>query len=293
MVRFIKRIIISLRIFINKKKEPFFSFSLLLNYIRNGYYFPSYVKQDYRNLIKVEDSLSGKYVSYMGERIDYPSSWNSALILNNFNNVINEQTGIGNNVNPHKYFSSGDFDKDWVIYDIGAAEGWQSKSWVKFVKQIIIFEPLPSFFEQLIKSFSKEVEEGKVILVNCGVSDTRKEVIMEEKPIIFDNLQALINTYNLPLPDYIKADIEGEEMNFLTGAKEIFNHKKIKVIQITTYHRPIDYKVIPDFFKQYKGQGSFSKGFVVFNRDGLIPGHYRKKMYHPIIRKCLYTFKFS
>ena len=293
MIRFIKRIIISLRIFINKKKEPFFSFWWMLNYIRNGYYFPSYNKQNYKRSIILHDLPTGKFVSYNGDRIAYPGSWTNDLILNNFNNLINEQTGIEHNVNPHKYYSIGEFDKNWIVYDIGAAEGWQSKSWIKFVKQIVIFEPLPSFFRQLKKTFSKEVDEGKVILVNCGVSDTKKEVIMENESIIFNSLQALISNYNLPSPDYIKADIEGEEMNFLTSSKEIFDQKTIKSIQITTYHRPKDYIDIPDYFKQFKGQGSFSKGIVVFNRDGLIPGHYRKKMYHPIFRKCLYTFKFS
>jgi hypothetical protein len=293
MIRFLKRIIISLRILMHKKSEPFYSSTWLINYIRNGYYFPSYKKQDFRSSIKVEDLPTGKYVSYTGERIAYPGSWNNNLILNNFNNIINEQTGIGNNVNPHKYFSPRELSKDWIVYDIGAAEGWQSKIWIKFVQKIVIFEPLPSFFEQLSKTFSIDVEEGKVILLNCGVSDVHKEVIMEGKTIVFDNLPNLINAHKLPYPDYIKADIEGEEMNFLTGSKVVFDQHSVKVIQITTYHRPDDYINIPEFFKQYKGLGSFSAGILIFNRDGLTPGHYRTKIYHPVIRKCLYTFNFS
>ncbi|MBK7182923.1 MAG: hypothetical protein IPH89_08290 [Bacteroidetes bacterium] len=164
MISFIKRVIIAIRIVLSKSKEPFFKFNYIINYVKNGYFFPSYEKVDYRPLIKIEMDENFKYVIFKGKRICYPKSWTNWLITENFNNLINEQTAVGANVNPHKYLSNSELKKEWVIYDIGAAEGSQSKLWIDDVKHIVLFEPLPSFFIQLQNTFKAEIDAAVTLM---------------------------------------------------------------------------------------------------------------------------------
>lgn len=281
------------RVVLNIDKEPFFKLKYGLNYLKDGYFFPSYKKIDFRSKIIVKTEANFKYVHYNAQQVCYPLKWPDRLIVENFNNLINEQTAEVLNVNPHKYLSAEELNKDWVVYDIGAAEGSQSKFWTNSVKKIVLFEPLPSFFDQLKNTFESELQSNKVIIINAGISDSQREVVIEGRKILFDTLENLISHYNLPAPDYIKADIEGEELNFLTSSLQYLKNIDCKMIQITTYHRPDDYINIPKFFSNFKGEGFLSNGVMVFNRDGMINGSYRKKLYHPIFRKCLYTFKFS
>ncbi|MBK7182922.1 MAG: FkbM family methyltransferase [Bacteroidetes bacterium] len=115
----------------------------------------------------------------------------------------------------------------------------------------------------------------------------------EDESIVFDTLNNIVAEYKLPIPNYIKADIEGEELNFLNSSVSFIKKNKPELIQITTYHRPTDHITIPNYFSSFEGNGSFSDGVMVFNRDGMVNGSYRKKIYHPIIRKCLYSFRFN
>lgn len=294
MISFLHRLILVIRIAFNKRKEPFLKTQYLFRYLVNGYFFPSYKKVNYKPLIKLEISETDKYVNYSGKKIFYPDKFKNSLIKDNFNNLLNEQTANGNNINPHKYLSADEMKQDWVIYDIGAAEGSQSKLWLDSnVKHIVLFEPLPSFFVKLKKTFANEIDQGKVTLINCGISDTYKVIEIEGQPIIFDTLESIIKKNSLPMPNYIKADIEGEELNFLRSSSELLKKSLPQTIQITTYHRPDDYISIPAFFSNFKGQGFFSKGVMFFNRDGMTIGSYSKKLYHPVIRKCLYTYNFT
>lgn len=294
MILFLKRLIIVIRVALSKKKEPFFKLEYLLRYLTNGYFFPSYKKVDYTPQIKVEVTSTDKYVIYSSKKFFYPDKFNETLISGNFNNLLNEQTAIGNNINPHKYLSTSELKENWIIYDIGAAEGSQSKLWLDSkIKQIVLFEPLPSFYKQLEKTFRQEIIDGRVIIINCGISDKRQTVNLENKEIILDTLENIIKEHKLPMPNYIKADIEGEELNLLKSSIELLQKKQLETIQITTYHRPSDHIDIPAFFKRFKGNGYFSPGVMIFNRDGMVNGSYRKKVYHPIMRKCLYSFNFN
>ena len=66
----------------------------------------------------------------------------------------------------------------------------------------------------------------------------------------------------------------------------------VKRMDICVYHRPRDYIDIPRMLSIYKGNGSFSNGIVVLDRDGIVGGNYRRQ-YHPIFRRCLYRYDFK
>jgi hypothetical protein len=289
MKKFIIRLLIVFQVILNRRREPFFSWNVLIKYLFNGRFFPAFPKVNYKPELSLVEDADFKWVSFRGDKVAYDKSWSDGLIIENFNNILNEQTAVDTIMSPHKYIE--DINEDWVIYDIGAAEGLQSKFWTKNVKKIIIFEPDKAFFKTLERTFEKEVEEGRVVLLNLGVSDSSKQLNFKSGAAQFDTLDSIIKQYNIPLPDYLKADIEGEELNLLNSlSNQVIEN--LKLIQITTYHRPDDYKVIPDFFKKLKGEGGFSEGYIFFNRNNFELGNWNK-IFQPVIRKCLYTFKIN
>ncbi|WP_028979058.1 FkbM family methyltransferase [Sporocytophaga myxococcoides] len=289
MKKFIIRLLIVFQVIINRRREPFFSWNVLIKYLLNGRFFPAFPKVNYKPELSLVEDADFKMVGFRGDKVAYDKSWNNDLIIENFNNILNEQTAVNTIMSPHKYIEN--INEDWVIYDIGAAEGLQSKFWTKNVKKIIIFEPDKEFFKTLERTFEKEVSEGRIVLLNLGVSDSPKQLNFKSGPAQFDTLDSIIKQYNIPLPDYLKADIEGEELNLLNSlSNQVIEN--LKLIQITTYHRPDDYKVIPDFFKKLKGEGTFSDGYILFNRNNFELGNWNK-VFHPVIRKCLYSFKFN
>lgn len=276
-----------LAILFNKSNEPLFSYRCIFLYLLKRDYFPFYTQVDFRDQFTFHEDKEFPFVIYNNDTYFYSNAWSKELIIDNFNSTLNEQN-VGS---PHRYLSMDEIKKGWVIYDIGAAEGLQAKEWSKKTKQIIIFEPDETQCVCLKKTFESEIKNGKVIIIQEGVSNEYKKIQYGKQVFTVDSLSHLVKKYNLPAPNFIKADIEGEEMHLLEGAKDIIKSPEIEVVQITSYHRPHDSENIAQFFSQYGGKGESSEGVTLVNRDGLETVIFT--FHHPIIRKCLYTFRFQ
>lgn len=274
-------------ILFNKRKEPFFSLKCLWLYLLKRDFFPFYNQKSFRHTFSFHADKEFPYILHKGDKYIYSNNWSKELIIDNFNSTLNEQN-VGC---PHRYFTVDEIRPQWVIYDVGAAEGLQAKEWAKKAKKIIIFEPDQKQCESLRETFEAEIKHDKVKIVPEGISDKYKELKYGKHTIIVDSLPNLVKKYDLPSPHYIKADIEGEEMHMLQGAKDLFRHGHFEAAQITTYHRPHDGKNISEFFSQFPGKGEFSEGVTMVNRDGLPTVIFT--FYHPIIRKALYTYRFN
>lgn len=277
---FPKRLKIFFNIIINKKEEPFFSWKCILLYLLNDQIYPLKKYKDFKKKIIYNREDKFNTISFNKQKIYLPLKFSKRKCEEIINAVMNEQTNIKKYESPHKYFTKKEIRKDWIIYDVGAAEGLQSKEWIKKAKKIIIFEPDISYYDCLLKTFEKEIKSKKIIVLNKGLSDKKYENIAP--------LDHIIKKHKLPKPDYIKIDAEGYELKILNGAKNTLTNKNI-VIQITTYHEPNDYKEIPLFLKKIGGKGYFSKGCMIFNRKYF--QNQGSKKNNPIIRKTLYTHK--
>lgn len=284
-----RRLELSLRIIINRKKEPYFRVGRLMRYVINGSPYVTLKGINFRNDITVVSEPERKFVAYNNETYVYPNDWSEDFCVDNFNALLNEQCHPDS---PHKYLSQKDINTDWIIYDLGAAEGYQAKQWSKKAKKVLIFEPIESWSELLEQTFQKEIEMGKVQILNVGVSDREKTIEYHGDHIRLMPLDAIVAEYNLPAPDYVKVDIEGEEINFLAGANKTLNSPTMKTLDICVYHRPNDYRDIQNKLSDYPGTGRFTDGVIVFNRDGEVIGD-RKRAYHPVLRKCLYRYQFD
>lgn len=204
-----------------------------------------------------------------------------------FQRVLNEQL-LGS---PHRYLQGIEIQKNWVIYDLGACEGYQAKQWLKSCSKVVMFEPIKSFANSIRKTYSKELANGKAILIEKGVSDKHNEIKYNDSNIVVDSLDNIVQKENIPMPDYIKVDIEGEELRFLKGANKVL--QRCKILEIATYHRPNDYINIPQYLSRFNGKGSFVEGRpMIWNGNGKLEKN-PFKIHKPIIRKCLYRFVFD
>lgn len=64
------------------------------------------------------------------------------------------------------------------------------------------------------------------------------------------SLDHFVEQNDLPKVDFIKADIEGMERNFLRGAKEVIKIFKPK-IAVCIYHRPNDFEIIKEIISEF------------------------------------------
>ena len=157
----------------------------------------------------------------------------------------------------------------------------------------MIFEPSDKIFKSLEVTFSKEIELGKVTLINEGVSSKKENILTNTGELIkLDSIDNLISKYKLPYPNYVKSDIEGQELNFLIGATNLLNCVKLECLDICAYHRPYDESNIDEYLRKYPVSKRIVKGYMFFNRDGSTSGTH-KVIFHPIIRRSVIRYYFN
>ena len=136
--------------------------------------------------------------------------------------------------------------KDDVVIDAGCAEGIFPYLCKGRARQIYAFEPLPVFLDGLNKTFGNipnvhivsaalGSQCADAYLESNGISSyiTDRETPTKVKMLTIDQFCS----ENGVIPTYLKADLEGYELELLNGAQSVIQRFKPK-IAITTYHRP-------------------------------------------------------
>ena len=129
---------------------------------------------------------------------------------------------------------------DYVFYDIGANTGWYSMlaATVSQNSKVISFEPISEHIEPLTQSiylnrFDSRLAvqpvalsntEGEADILLAGTGSSLEKNFLEKnegvRKVKLEMLDNLVKNNNIPLPDFIKIDVEGHEYNVLLGAKE-------------------------------------------------------------------------
>ena len=147
-----------------------------------------------------------------------------------------------------------------VVYDIGAHEGEYASFLAKIpaVSAIYCFEPIPSVFAELVKNTHrlKSVRCFPVALGNqngsfrmyanefTASSSMLKvgPVHIEEAPFTANTheeeiqmitLEKAVKRYKLPLPDFIKVDVQGYEDRVIRGGENVVNKAKFCVLELS------------------------------------------------------------
>lgn len=138
-----------------------------------------------------------------------------------------------------------------VIWDVGAASGFFTIGMARLVGPngaVVAFEPFPDNVERLRRNVELNGLENVVVVdkalsdhVGRGklepfASDEVTIVLKEGDPgddsaVEVSTADALLNS--LPIPSIVKSDIEGAEVEFLRGAKQLIGeHHPILVIEV-------------------------------------------------------------
>lgn len=152
-------------------------------------------------------------------------------------------------LSPHLYrTNSFDVNNGSVVVDAGVAEGNFSLAIIDRVKKIYMFEPDNNWYEAL--SYTFEPYKDKVCIINKALSDYENEVT------------TTIDTSIREPVNFIKMDIEGEEIYALNGALETIKKSSELKCLICTYHQEFAYQMIKSFFKNLHMSIETSRGYM-------------------------------
>lgn len=135
-----------------------------------------------------------------------------------------------------------------LIFDIGFNDGTSSKDYLKNNYTVVGVECNPKLIKKCNIIYNKEINEGKLILIEKCISDdndkvvkfyvdillsvwgsTNKEIANRERPYVEYNvktitLKQLIEQYGTPI--YCKIDIEGDDIIAIETLKDVVEKPK-------------------------------------------------------------------
>ena len=150
-------------------------------------------------------------------------------------------------------------EKGAIFYDLGACEGRFSVYAAKKELKVLAFEPEKRNFGALTKNYELNFsKESNLTIFNMGVGSENEEIDMligqpwegghlkvvenenirqdlnfevkEKQKVKIVRLDDIIQNENLPIPNYLKIDVDGSEVSFLGGASKTLENDSLKKI---------------------------------------------------------------
>lgn len=210
--------------------------------------------------------IAEKHIKKIDEKEDYEVwfhslasklHWPKSFSLNRLHQVVAETFDP---LDWHYYQKQHtEIEQGEILLDIGTAEGLFPLTVIDKCSHIYMVEPSRTFKTCLEKTFANYRE--KVTIINTAVGNEDGEISFSEDSLdgkVSDNAGSesisihKIDTIfkNNERITYLKADIEGFEMEMLKGARQTIQNNKPK-IAITTYHTENDPDEIIALIKSY------------------------------------------
>jgi len=222
---------------------------------------------------------AGKHLVVWIKGINRPLYYPKDIEIRYLHMVINECT------NPrswHYYETAGTtVEDDDVVLDCGASEGLFSLLALERCKRIFIAEPLPEFVDCLTLTFSGiqnikvlpfalSEENGEAFLEPAGISSR----IVSGKEGIKISTRSIDSLFveNAEDVTYIKADVEGHEIDVLKGGTRTIQRNTPK-ISITTYHNPEHAEWIARFLTRIEPRYRIKKRGICLERGNPVMLH--------------------
>lgn len=218
-------------------------------------------------LIYYDDKSKMHYIEHNKKQLYFPNNYDKYTITRCYNSLCIEQ-----DINsPHRYqteefnVKNGD-----VIADIGAAEGIWALDNVERAGKVYLFERDSKWINALQKTF--EPWKEKVVIVQKYVSNENdnSKVSLDE---VFKDKEI----------NFIKADIEGAEIELLKGGESVLSRNGNMRLLLCTYHRENDDKKLKEILENNGFKTEYSKGYMLYIFD--------KKLKEPYIRQGLIRAK--
>lgn len=224
------------------------------------YSFPEKYKQSDVDVFYDNDGYP--YVLHNGEKLFLKKEWDVQRCQNYYNGQKIEQ----DQNSPHKYITCEErmLQSSDIVADIGAAEGFFALDAVKNVKKVYIFEPDDTWLIPLQKTFYYWKDKVEIVPKFVSNKDDSNHITLDT---FFQGKEIT----------YIKADIEGSELDMLSGSDYVLSHSVSKIL-LCTYHRDKDEHTLASIVAKYGFDISFNKGYMFFCYDN-------KSFKYPYIRR--------
>ncbi|GBR74074.1 methyltransferase FkbM family protein [Candidatus Termititenax aidoneus] len=197
------------------------------------------------------DSSCGlNYVLHENKKMYFPRSWDKSYTQYYYSSLLAEQ----DTASPHLYLTDNfQAQNGDVIVDVGTAEGNFALSVIDKAQKLYLFETDKQWLEALEKTFAPW--QDKVTIVNKYVSDRNNA-----------NCVTLDSFFSGEKINFLKADIEGAELQMLNGAKNLLAKSTKLRLVLCTYHKQDDAELFNSILTAQNFKTEFSSGYM------LIPG---------------------
>lgn len=156
---------------------------------------------------------------------------------------------------PHLYVRNFEEPPAGVIVDAGVCEGNFAIRYIERATKMYLIEANPEWMEPLERTFKPY--RDKTIICNKYLSN-----VMLGNKVSLDGLIA----GNI---DFLKMDIEGAEVDALTGAKDVLKRSNARCA-ICSYHKHGDEGSIRKIMSEYGYSSETSEGYMFFTYDSNI-----------------------
>jgi hypothetical protein len=212
------------------------------------------------------------YVIHKNRKLYFTHLWTKEEILWKYKDFIENENILGGDYiekAPHRYQSESFHVKSSdILLDVGCAEALFALDVIDKVKKVILFESNSIWFEPLKATFEKEMNEGKVVLIekNAGEKNTSQSVTIDSvlKNEEYESL-------------FIKMDIEGNEKKVVKSCIGLMRSDKDIRFSCCTYHRQNDAGILKNIFESNGYNTTFSDGYMLFLHDKHIRYPYFRK----------------
>lgn len=194
-----------------------------------------------------------------GKTMYLKSSFTKEAAEGYFRSIVIEQDSRS----PHHYDVPAEMQGK-VIADMGAAEGFFTLDVIDQVQKAYLFECDPEWVEALKLTFAPWSDKVEIV-----------EKYIDEK----DDAQSVtLDTYFADRAlDFIKADIEGYEVQMLNGGEQTL--EKVSSLILCAYHKQNAEAELKQILSQHGFQVTTSPGYMFFDMYD--------EMQEPYLRRCL------
>jgi FkbM family methyltransferase len=183
---------------------------------------------------------------------------------------------------PERHVQKGD-----VVVDVGGHVGvFTDLALQRGAEKVVAIEPEPGNFECLQRNFKREIEQGRVVLVQAGAWSKpgsitlrinnsnsgmptmvlKSEESSEEVQVPVRPLDDIVQELALSRIDLIKMDIEGAEAEALKGAASILRRFRPRVV-LDSNHHPDDGIKLPALIRSLNPAYSSQCGPCEFHEE--------------------------